>query len=59
LAPLSKSGGSIELEMSAWVEVAFLIEMVVDWRVDGSELLQTSDQIYSAKNELVLDNNDR
>jgi len=27
--------------------------------VEGSELLQTSDQIYSTKNELVLDNNDR
>jgi len=27
--------------------------------VEGSELLQTSDQIYSTKNELVLDNNDQ
>jgi hypothetical protein len=42
LAPLSKSSASIELEIVSWVEVALLIEMVVDWRVDGSELLQTS-----------------
>jgi hypothetical protein len=52
LAPLSKSSGSIELEIVSWVEVALLIEMVVDGRVDGSELLQTSDQICSTKTEL-------
>jgi hypothetical protein len=48
LAPLSKRGGSIELEIVSRVEVARLIEMVMD----RSELLQTSDQICSTKTEL-------
>ena len=30
LAPVSKSSGAVQLEIEACVEVAFLVEMVVD-----------------------------
>jgi hypothetical protein len=42
LTPLGESGGAVALEIIAAVEVAFLVEMVVDERVDGGEFLQTS-----------------
>ncbi len=40
--PLGKSGGAVSLKVVAAVEVAFLVEVVMDGGVDGSELLQTS-----------------
>ena len=42
MPPFGKSGGSVELEIGPAVEVAFLIEMVVDRGLDGNEFLQTS-----------------
>jgi len=41
-APLEESGGAVELEIVSTVEVAFLVEMILDRAVDGDELLQTS-----------------
>jgi hypothetical protein len=38
-APLTKSGGAVQLENWSPVEVALRIEMVVDWGVDGDEFL--------------------
>ncbi len=40
--PLGKSGGAVSLEVVSAVEVAFLVEVVMDGGVDGSEFLQTS-----------------
>jgi hypothetical protein len=40
--PLGKSGGAVLLKIVPAVEVAFLIEVVMDGGVNGSELLQTS-----------------
>ena len=40
--PLGKSGGAVSLKVVSAVEVAFLVEVVMDGGVDGSELLQTS-----------------
>ena len=40
--PLGKCGGAGFLEMISAGEAAFLVEVVVDGRVDGGELLQTS-----------------
>ena len=42
LAPLCKSGGTIDLEVFAAVEVTFLIEMIVNGGMDGDKFLQTS-----------------
>ena len=42
LAPLSESSGAVQLEVCSAVEVAFLVEMIVDRRVDGNEFLQCS-----------------
>lgn len=41
LAPLGESGGAVLLEIAAGVEMAFLVEVVMDGRVDGCEFLQT------------------
>ena len=41
-APLSKSGGTVQLEILSAVEGALLIEMVVYRSMDGHELLQCS-----------------
>ena len=41
-APLGKSGGAVKLEVFSAVEVAFLVEMIVDRRVGGDEFLQGS-----------------
>ena len=38
-APLSESGGTVKLEKGPGGEGAFLVEVVVDRGVDGSELL--------------------
>ena len=40
--PLGKSGGAVSLKVVSAVEVAFLVEVVMDGGVDGSEFLQTS-----------------
>jgi hypothetical protein len=40
LTPLSKRGGAIELEVFAAVKMTFLIEMVVDRRMDRCQLLK-------------------
>ena len=40
--PLGESGGVVGLEMIPAGEAAFLVEVVVDGRVDGGEHLQTS-----------------
>ena len=40
--PLGKSGGAVQLETVSAVEVAFLVEVVMDGGVDGGEFLQTS-----------------
>ena len=42
LPPLVESGGSLEFEIGSWIEVAFLVEVIVNWRMDGRELLQGS-----------------
>ena len=42
LAPLSESGSAVKLEVFSAVEVAFLVEMIVDRRVDGNEFLRCS-----------------
>jgi hypothetical protein len=42
LPPLGRSGGSFEFEMVSDVEGALLIEVVMDERRNGGELLQTS-----------------
>ncbi len=42
LPPFNKRCGAVQLEVLAAVKVTFLIEMVVDGRVNGGELLQTS-----------------
>ena len=42
LTPLSESGSAVKLEVFSAVEVAFLVEMIVDRRVDGDEFLQGS-----------------
>ena len=42
LTPLSESGSAVKLEFFSAVEVAFLVEMIVDRRVDGDEFLQGS-----------------
>jgi len=39
LAPLSKSGGTVEFEILSAVEGAFLIEMVADRGMNGGEFL--------------------
>ena len=39
LAPLGKSGGAVEFENFAAVEVAFLVEMILDRRLDRGEFL--------------------
>jgi hypothetical protein len=41
LAPLSESGGTVQLEIVPAVERALLIEMVVDGGMNGDEFLQT------------------
>ena len=40
--PLGESGGAVELEIGPAVEMAFLVEVVMDRGVDGDEFLQTS-----------------
>ena len=40
VTPLSESGSAVKLEVFSAVKVAFLIEMIVDRRVDGDEFLQ-------------------
>jgi len=42
LAPLGKSGGSVELEIVPTVEKALLVEMIQNRGVDRGECLQTS-----------------
>jgi hypothetical protein len=42
LTPLSEGSSAIKLEVFSAVEVAFLIEMIVDRRVDGDEFPQCS-----------------
>ncbi len=42
LTPLSQCGGAVELEIVPAVEVAFLVEMVMDGGMDGGEFLKTS-----------------
>ena len=42
LAPLSESVSAVKLEVFSAVEVAFLIEMVVNGGMDGGEFLQAS-----------------
>jgi hypothetical protein len=42
LAPLSESRSAVKLEVFSAVEVAFLVEMIVDRRVDRDEFLQCS-----------------
>ena len=42
LTPLSESGSAFKLEVFSAVELAFLVEMIVDRRVDGDEFLQCS-----------------
>jgi hypothetical protein len=41
LAPLGECGGAVMLEIAAGEEMAFLVEVVMDGRVDGYEFLQT------------------
>jgi hypothetical protein len=41
-APLGESGGTILSEILAAVEMAFLVEVVMDGGMDGGEFLQTS-----------------
>ena len=38
-APLSKGNGAVELEIGSGVEAAFLVEVIVDRRMDGGEVL--------------------
>ncbi len=40
--PLGKSGGAVSLKVVAAVEVAFLVEVVMDGGMNGGEFLQTS-----------------
>ena len=42
LTPFGKSGGAVQFEVVPAVEVAFLIEEIVDGRMDGGEFLETS-----------------
>ena len=42
LTPFGDSGGAVQFEIIAAVEMAFLVEVVMDGGVDGSEFLQTS-----------------
>jgi hypothetical protein len=42
LAPLSESGGTVQLQIVPAVERALLIEMIVDGGMNGDEFLQTS-----------------
>ena len=42
VTPLSESGNAVKLEVFSAVEVAFLVEMIVDRRVDGDGFLQCS-----------------
>jgi hypothetical protein len=42
LAPLSESGGAVELEIAACVKVTFLVEMIANGGVYGGEILQGS-----------------
>ena len=42
LTPFGQGGGSVLLEIFAAVEMTFEIEVVVDGRLDGGELLKTS-----------------
>ena len=42
LTPLSESGSAVKLEVFSAVKVAFLVEMIVDRRVDGDKFLQGS-----------------
>lgn len=42
LTPLGESKGAVELAIATSVEMALLVEMVVDTGVDGDEFLQTS-----------------
>ena len=41
-APLRESGGAVGLEVISLGEIALLVEVVEDGRVDGGELLKTS-----------------
>ncbi len=41
-APLGKGDLTVGLKIVPWAETAFLIEMVVDGRMDGYEFPQTS-----------------
>ena len=43
LTPLGQRGGAVLLECFAGIEVAFVVEMVLDRGVDGGELLQGLD----------------
>jgi len=40
LTPLGESSGSFEFEVWSGVEVAFLIEVIMERRMDGDEFLQ-------------------
>jgi hypothetical protein len=40
--PLGESSGAIEFKILSAVEVSFLVEMVVNRRMNSDELLQTS-----------------
>ena len=42
LAPFGQGGGSVFLEIFAAIKVAFEVKVIVDGRLDGGELLQTS-----------------
>ncbi|CAH2395147.1 hypothetical protein MES4922_520014 [Mesorhizobium ventifaucium] len=42
MAPLGESGGPFKLEIAAGVEMAFLVKVVMDGRMDSGEFLQTS-----------------
>jgi hypothetical protein len=42
LTPLVQSGGAVDLKIAPAVEVAFLVEVIVDGGVNGCEFLQTS-----------------
>ncbi len=46
MTPLGEGGGAVELEVVPAVEVAFVVEVIMDRGMDGGEFLQAS---HSAK----------
>jgi hypothetical protein len=52
LPPLGKSGGAYQLEGVSAGERSFLIEVIVDGRMNGGEFLQTSHAATSSANWL-------